>query len=1425
MSEALIDLVRFRGDKLFNGAVNIDWFGTDEIRTRSASDAFVFHGPQYHGVSQADVGTMHGHRLADTATFALSVVRRCYGIEDQPFTLAIAGYGTGKSHLGLTLASVLSNPTSHTALTALASIEAADQAIAGEIRAILQEANQPCLVIALNGMKSFDLATEVTKQIVQQLKSHHLDTGPLDDLRPRFSQASSLIRMANDEVKAELITACDVTSIDYVLTGLEEQDESVYRIVHDVFSSRGMMIAALRGESVRDIIDVTGREYCGVSKTFRSLLILFDEFGRYTEFATVRSQIAGSGVLQDLFEGIQANNSVSCFVGFIQFELNAYVQRVAPEYKNEILRYVTRYQSAGRSYLSINLETLIANLLEKRRTQELDRWFDGMGAESESADVARKLALWFPQARNHRLWTDASQFHQIVRKGCWPLSAFSVWFLFYLASAGKHLQERSALALLGQVFDRFSSVPIPSEGGWSLSPVDFWSEALQQELISSEESGQQGAITHAYASVESRHGASLPAELIRLLRAIVVASKLGLQVMDREDAAEALAQLAGVRGYDSKGGLSALQDEYNVIEWDEAFKQFDILGDAVPRTQFLSYIRQRVASTYDEKGKSALFASRGSAWCDLLSDLECDFAESHKISTREWRYQAVTSNLDNLAMHVKLASDRWHRAISVDDPRGTIVYCYVEAARDMTSVGRDVARILRAVSNEPSAGTVPILTVLLHDEAGSLGQALAELAVLEESVSQEDRLKFGNLIPAHAEKLRQTVRSHVEEMMKQRHYVTALKEGLEAQRLGKAGTELFGRIYRSPLTFPFDGFSTAKGNAADSCQELTRDLLLAKLDYDAVLVKPVKIKNRAMGVLKDNWGIFSKTGVVMNRPTHPVVRNITTKWDELLSSGEQRLSVEQALRSLCRAPNGANIASAGLMLGVFVAARAEKLVVLRGSQQYSVSQLVQEGIFNGKYLDLNALRDIYFVTLGEGSSEWDLLLEEWEQAKSYLSKIDCLNRSFSLKERVPVPQGLSYREIHLREQSSVASQKLSEMEQKHDQAFKKMESGHRNDDVSIIAWGAAMLQDLCESMEREGHLWEDHQVTELRPHVERSKQEVTLLFANWLQRQSPQGDTLDAVGEFKRRMIGQMGGSLKKLKLTALSDELTRHVNHSVKNAETAAEARQLVRDVRSWIVAHTEAVRVVRVADGRALLGQGKDYTANLQSMSRKIAMLELGEARTQLSKFTEQLKEAVDRIVARLEQIWNLSIESDDDLDHCLSEVESLITAFENCPKDLEDLQLMRRALRLYREDNKQLANDRLNWHEFEALAQKLKDEAEQVISDDDVPWAPSAVISQFTLNASKRRMAASAEWIEALEVVVSDVASLSAPAANQLHQRASTPPPVLTMLHRERLDQLLGMIENRLDVLRIDWLVERFKELSPALKKKFLEHVEGL
>jgi len=441
----------------------------------------------------------------------------------------------------------------------------------------------------------------------------------------------------------------------------------------------------------------------------------------------------------------------------------------------------------------------------------------------------------------------------VIQKGCWPLSPFSIWFLYHLTASGKHLQERSALALLGDVFQRFSDFVIPEDNTWSLSPVDIWTDELQQELISSEEGGQQGSITNAYVSVLSRYGERLSENNTKILRAVVLASKMGMQVDDRDEAIIALSELSGLTTTVAKQVINQLQDEYNVIEWDDVFNAFDILGDTVPRTQFLSFIKQKVSLTYDEEGKSKLFIRKAAEWCELLKDLDCDFAEENKITTREWYYRGVTSNLEMLETNLKFSVNLWLAADSTDEPRGSVIYCYIDQNHDLITVTNEVKNQLRNLADVYKVSALPIIVILLHDEEGKLGQLLAEYSILEEHISPEDSVKFGNLIGAHKEKTYKLIQNQIEGMIKKRHYITSYKQELESNLLKRLGTELFNHIYSSVLPFPFDGFSTSRGNAANTCLQLTNELFQGILDYDKILAKPQKDKNRALTVLENHW--------------------------------------------------------------------------------------------------------------------------------------------------------------------------------------------------------------------------------------------------------------------------------------------------------------------------------------------------------------------------------------------------------------------------------------------------------------------------------------------------------------------------------------------------------------------------------------------
>jgi hypothetical protein len=343
MAEKLFNLVSFSGDKLFNGSVNIDWFLSDSIKSDAASKAFVFHGPKYHGVRQEDVGAEHGHKLIDTASFSYFIARRCFGLEEQPFTLAIAGYGSGKSHLGLTLSNVFSSPNGFVAKEVISSMEKIDAEIGKNFKSILKANNKPCLVVALNGMQKFGLSAEITRQILCRLKKDGLDVSQLEGLKPRFKIAISSVRIFGQlqREKEELLKETQQSSIEEIIDKLEQHDDEVYASVHKFLECRGLPIQVASGESVKDIIDLVSREYCGSDKHYSSLVIFFDEFGKYVELTAEQSYLTGSGVLQELFEGVQANSERACFVGFIQFELPAYLQRVSPKNQAEIQRYIT----------------------------------------------------------------------------------------------------------------------------------------------------------------------------------------------------------------------------------------------------------------------------------------------------------------------------------------------------------------------------------------------------------------------------------------------------------------------------------------------------------------------------------------------------------------------------------------------------------------------------------------------------------------------------------------------------------------------------------------------------------------------------------------------------------------------------------------------------------------------------------------------------------------------------------------------------------------------------------------------------------------------------------------------------------------------------------------------------------------------------
>ena len=303
-------------------------------------------------------------------------------------------------------------------------------------------------------------------------------------------------------------------------------------------------------------------------------------------------------------------------------------------------------------------------------------------------------------------------------------------------------------------------------------------------------------------------------------------------------------------------------------------------------------------------------------------------------------------------------------------------------------------------------------------------------------------------------------------------------------------------------------------------------------------------------------------------------------------------------------------------------------------------------------------------------------------------------------------------------------------------------------------------------------------------------------------------------------MLRVIGGNLKRLGLDVQYDGLEARTNLLVRNAETTAEARQLIRDVQSWLEKNADALRVVRVNEIRGFREVGKEYSTKLQGISRRIEMAELSQSRTQLSDFLNKIKNAESELMRRASRLWQSKIRSWDELDGFIDEVEDLTKAFEGCQADVEDLRLMRRVLQSYKQAYILLQDSKLTWQEFETLAENLQRELCAAFDEEEPPWPADETIRNFAETISKQRKQASLLWIKEIEAEASSIADMAVGDANRLHSKANNPPSVITPQHLDRLTKILKKTEEYLEALALDWLMEKFRELPGPSKKKFLE-----
>ena len=939
------ELVHFSKERCFNGAVQTEWF-YDKERVKAVAESYVFHGPRYFGVSEKDI-ELGNHRLIDTASFALNIAQKLES--DKPtnsFVMTIAGYGAGKSHLAVSLAALFS-VDSNLSPAVEANIALADKEIAEKISQINKKRN---LVIVLNGMNNFNLDAEVLKCVRLALKQNGMDDSVLKDITKSYDIARQFVEKTFSMCQSQFETAALQQGIsfksaklkDFILDTIESRNDTL-EIVNDVYTEiTGDYISWDRGLSAGDILTELSRELCGQNKPFNKVLVLFDEFGRYIEYAAANPTVAGEAALQQIFESVQTANGDIVFVGFVQSELDSYLARI--EKTSNIIRYVGRYKASENLFLSSNFETILANLLQKVDEEAHERIIGNALTKYEHfhSTMASAINRWDRSTIKKGVWTNNKLYRTVILRGCYPLHPITVWLL---SNMNNWMQQRSAITFAAEMVDRISAETI--EGAWLpyVYPINIIDSSIYNEMLNSEEKGLvQSQYCMLYRDILVKVGVKLSPTEHSVLKAILIVNIGRFDFFNRNDAITALRYCSNLKEEELLAAIKSLEDLHGVIAFDENAKSFDLIAEANGFNEF-----KRVFNRYRAMSRPATIEE-----CDdsirkelsLLTDIETSFAQQHHISSLEWRFKKLLLDSTDITSDYLVSSFRELDAnINGEDHRGLLIFAYCNQ-----NTQSEINRLI-SLSKELEISQTPVIITFLDDSEGDIITALGVKNVLNR-FSNVDNERFQKHIASQHKTQEKKIIRKFNALVQNRTVFT--EDGLihYQGRLNNLCTSRFEKVYRHALPFMFDGFenktpAAARRYLSNICVKLFDRTLMNVQSYNALSTDE---KNRIKACLSvgstTSWQVFTNT-CSFSRPLNPVVSPVFEALEKELESGEAK-GILQLTRNFTRAPYGMNINALALFTFYYIAYKDKYLLCYLGDEKLAPTHVANKIFKKGK---------------------------------------------------------------------------------------------------------------------------------------------------------------------------------------------------------------------------------------------------------------------------------------------------------------------------------------------------------------------------------------------------------------------------------------------------------------------------------------------
>ena len=1394
------DLVQFHEERFFEGAVQLRWVQERETQAEQAAQAFVFHGPRYHGANDAARdGIETSYRLKDSASLVRDLLKSIHrgwqGEEQNPYSLVVAGYGSGKSHLALTCATLLGHPHNPVAQQIIAHISQADPAIGQEVQQLIAGFAKPALVLALDGMAGFHLGNALIQAVFTQLRRYDVDASAIRDLSPRFQTAEQFVErnfaIRTDQFNQRLPN----WTASAICAALQNNDEAIYAEVDAIYNqANGSPIPVTGLESAQELINTLCDVYCGANGAFSSVVILFDELGRYLEYAAEKPQLAGDAALQQIFQGVQDNSNKVRLIGFIQYELKAYLKRFSTADLRQLQRYITRFDAAEKWYLSTNLETLFAHMIGKNETGLAQLWSE-TNADEHQQLTWKRMQQAMPGFQRFPVWNEPDRFSRVITQGCWPLHPLATWFLTRQRDV---VQSRSALTFIKDLIERIGAeqAVVTGQRLRQVSAAELALRSLLPEMIAAErETGATVAETLQLLLEKFQAHLNDPQRLA--LAGVAILEKMRIGKQNQEAMNALLSEATALDSESLHSALQVLNRELGALEWNADLGQYELIADAATRGQFQQWLRKHLAELTAQAVRE-LFLKRAAQDCEL-GNIETDFGQSQEIRTLDWRFEAQLAHSGTIEALIHRAFQQWQQAFSPKEAKGQVIYLYLHPDDDANALDIKICTWLEQELKATGYTAAPIWIIGIPDNHGKIADHLGRLQLFENQLSSNDQEQFRRFIPEESARSRQALKETAQELIKERWHRIAGFPETPTGRLKQIGAAIFSRIYPQALPFPFDGFATANGGGMADCVQLTRDLIMRQVDGPWVQAQKIRVQNRVNTLLVKSWKVLHSSGRLAE-PGDPAVKTVYQQLQQRHQSQPQT-TLWDSCQFLIHPPYGMNAASAGLLLGLLIGIDHPPRRLELDGEMIGSAEWINAAFPNQRSQSLTReiLAQSTLRFLAENSEQrWRSLLNRWENEIHYLQKVALANEVERLRKMDPLPESLEGNYKYLRDDANEALTHLREMQSRLDQWERQIESAERQDNLGWLLKTGFLLSRQQKDLQNQA-CWPDEYINDCEKLLTEIRRFLTPRLTDWIPRQSC--NHIAQVIEFKIRMekavkrCNELGFVREARALEQHAQQVGFQVEERQRFVLTLDESNNYPHQPEP-----TESTPVRQLRDDLAkgdMLIKGVQAAGNVLKPAEIKARIEAIEQRKQ--KLNAMLKRQRDT----LRGLYEAAPTTLQSLHGAIATVQRLRPVFAGAVDERELSELAVQMERIQAAVSAWPTGEATVERLMELIQQQLEQQLAELnafLAEEEMEpaWNISTVFQELAnerIAAARRR---STHWLAPYQTLPEQIEQMEQQDCRAIQQELQTAPGYLAEADRAQIEQLLNIVKQRLEKL---------------------------